>query len=362
MRPRLSRRRPRVTFRYSVLRSCCCSGSRFSSLMQPCPVWEPRSGRRAGSGSSCAAATAAAQDQQRDQHREQRVDRRPAGRQDHDGSDARRDRAEQVADHVQARRRHVQVAAVAALEHAQHGQVGQQAEHRDAEHGAACDFARRLEALDGFPEDPGDHGEQRQRIDEGGEDLHPVMTAGARSADGALADARSEPGQREGGGIRQHVPGVGEQRERAREQSADDLEHHERRRDGERPAETASVRAVGVQRGRVVGQGLASGGIVAGPGSLNSARARARSILAFSQPSPHLDIFPRQRADPGPRRVGRDSRLQRTGQRPAAGPGNSSRRSRAAIAMKRSSSTTAARTARRRPCGMRARMGCRRSA
>jgi hypothetical protein len=60
-------------------------------------------------------------------------------------------------------------------------------------------------------------------IRERGEDLNSVKAVGTLGRRRALGEPDSEQGQPEPGDVGQHVPGVGQEREAAREQSADHL-------------------------------------------------------------------------------------------------------------------------------------------
>ena len=199
----------------------------------------------------------AAQDQKGDQQREQGVDRGPVGRIDDGAGDDRRDRAEQVAHDVQRGAPDVEVVAVAAVQEREGHDVDQQAQARDHEHEAALDRGRRQEAAGGLDRDPADHQDQRHAVDEGGQHLEAVVAVGAPRVLWPAADPERHPGERERGGVGQHVAGVGEQRQRARGEPAQDLDAHEARGQHEGPEDAALV----VRRG--VGAGVPGGVAVA---------------------------------------------------------------------------------------------------
>src|SRR5260221_232629 len=79
----------------------------------------------------------------------------------------------------------------------------------------------------------------------------PLSPEGAWSMAGRAAPPQPQQRQRQGGGIAQHVAGIGDQRQRAGDQAADHLDRHEDDGDRQRQAEPA-----GIARGRVI-MGLA---------------------------------------------------------------------------------------------------------
>ena len=127
--------------------------------------------------------------------------------------------------------------------------VDRRAEQADREHDAALDLRRLREALHGLDRDhPGEH-QQRGAVDLRGEHLGaPEAEREARAR-----RPRGKPGgdqrERQRARVGEHVGGVGEQRQRARDQARDDLRDHEAEDQRERRGEPPAVR---VGRHRVV--------------------------------------------------------------------------------------------------------------
>ena len=69
--------------------------------------------------------------------------------------------------------------------------------------------------------------EEREAVDEGGEDGEAVEAVGPSRVGRAAGEAEGEPGQRQRRHVGEHVAGVGEERERAGEEAAGDLDQHE---------------------------------------------------------------------------------------------------------------------------------------
>ena len=110
------------------------------------------------------------------------------------------------------------------------------------------------EAAGGLDDDPGGDGEEREAVDEGGHHREAVEAVGAARVGRAAGDAEGEPGHGEGGEVGQHVAGVGEERERAGDEAAGDLDDHEAA--GEERGDADGAGAGGV-RGGVRGRGRA---------------------------------------------------------------------------------------------------------
>ena len=144
------------------------------------------------------------------------------------------DRAERVVDDFEERRAHVQVlrrgcGPAAAMRHAVAGQADE-AEH---DHRAGRHLRRVDQATYALDDDEAAHGEQDRRLSGGCEHL------GAQESPGALGGGRAA-GQ-DGGtereaqaeDVRQHVTGVGEQREAPRHDRTDHLDDEDGRGDAE---------------------------------------------------------------------------------------------------------------------------------
>ena len=82
----------------------------------------------------------------------------------------------------------------------------------------------RLHRLD---DDPKRDAEDRQPVRVGDEDLQPVEAVGHAARARPLAHPVGDIGERQRHGVGQHVAGIGDQRERPRQQPAHRLRHHE---------------------------------------------------------------------------------------------------------------------------------------
>jgi len=91
-----------------------------------------------------------------------------------------------------------------------------------------------------------DDEEQSDAVGERDQHLHPVEAVGALGVGRPARQAKGEPGEPEGGGVGEHVRGVGEQGERAREQAARDLGQHEAAGQKCRPERPPLVGVMGV--------------------------------------------------------------------------------------------------------------------
>ena len=124
--------------------------------------------------------------------------------------------------------------------------VRDEADDRDDEHGDALHLARLgvgepTHRLDG--DGRGDH-EQDHAVDERREHLDPLEPEGVAVGRGSRGDDHRDQRDDESDEVGEHVPGVGEQRERAASQRADDLEHQHRRHDGEGDREARAIGGV----------------------------------------------------------------------------------------------------------------------
>ena len=95
---------------------------------------------------------------------------------------------------MQDRALDVHMLAVAPAQQPQHEQVHQHADDGDDEHRPGQHRLRIAETVDGFEQDEADDAEQRQRIDQPGDDLEPGIAEGAPAIGGAAAHAVHDPG------------------------------------------------------------------------------------------------------------------------------------------------------------------------
>ena len=191
---------------------------------------------------------------------------------------------------VQQRGAQVEVAAVAARQHPEAREVDEEAGGRDGEHQAALDRARVGEPLDRLDDDPGGDREEREAVDEGGEHREPVEAVGAARVGRAAGDAEGEPGHRQRGEVGQHVPGVGDQRQRAGEEAAGDLDQHEaagqERGDADRAGAGLAWRGGGRGRGLVVVVVAHRRAIASATRAVKSCGSRTASTSAASTVTP----------------------------------------------------------------------------
>ena len=75
----------------------------------------------------------------------------------------------------------------------------------------------------------------------GGDDLQPVIAVGAFVVRRAPGHAEGDPGKQQRDGIGQHMAGVGEQGQRARDQPARNFHRHENGGDDQRPEDAPLV-------------------------------------------------------------------------------------------------------------------------
>ena len=147
----------------------------------------------------------------------------------------------------------VEVGPLAAPEDPQNDEVDHQAHGRDHQHGPAENLDRREQAARRLDQDPADDGDQGHAVDEGGQHLEAMVAIGAARVVGTPGDAERHPGERQGGGVGQHVAGVGDQRQRAGEQPAHHLGHREPA--GQPQGDQHAARVIG--RHLAVGVGVA---------------------------------------------------------------------------------------------------------
>ncbi len=125
---------------------------------------------------------------------------------------------EQVAHDMQQRGARVEVL-LAAAQQPRHQDVDQQAERGGDGNCHARDGLRILKALHGGDGEPGHQHQQSQAVDERGDEFRAPEAVGMQSRCGARSDPRRRRGKRQGAGVADHVPGIGDQSERPRPQT-----------------------------------------------------------------------------------------------------------------------------------------------
>ena len=121
----------------------------------------------------------------------------------------------------------VEIFAIAGAQDVEHEHVHRQPQGGDDEHRPGEDLDRLEQSPDGLEDDPADDEQKRHAVDEGGQDLEPVIAIGAPGIGGSPPDAEAQPGEQQRRGVEQHVSGIGEQRQRAGVNPADHLDDHE---------------------------------------------------------------------------------------------------------------------------------------
>ena len=202
----------------------------------------------------------------------------------------RRQRAEQIAQHVQACAGHVHVIVRVAVQRAQDHRVDQQAGDRHAQHQPRKDRRRMPQANNGLVDDPAHQRELAQRVDEAHQDFDPAVTVTASCIGGAHCHPRTDEGQQQCQRIHRHVAGVGQQRQRAGPPAADDFHQRHRHGQAQRPHQfSAAVRGHGVRVIVIVCVAVIVGVRVAHAPMLESGPAVTQSL---SPPARELEESP----------------------------------------------------------------------
>ena len=176
-----------------------------------------------------------------------------AGPQDQRAGDHHAEADQRVGRHVQERAAHVDVALAPAGEQQRGGAVDDDADPGDDDHdqpGTGCGIEQPVDRLD---QDRARGDQQQPGVGQRGEHRAGLVAVGEARVGRPRGHHRGAPGDQQAEHVRQVVPGVGEQRHRARQQAERRLDQHEGRiehdADGERVAE------IGRSRGRVRGCG-----------------------------------------------------------------------------------------------------------
>ena len=142
---------------------------------------------------------------------------------------------------MEERATHVQALAVAACEDAGRDEIHRDADESDDEDDATVHVRRIDEPPRCAVDDPDADEQQRDAVRLRGEDLRAPEAERPRPARRSRREARRDERAAERGRIREHVPCIGEQGERAGEKPGDDLAHHQREDQGERDAKQSPV-------------------------------------------------------------------------------------------------------------------------
>ena len=153
------------------------------------------------------------------------------------------DRRGHVGEVVQERAAHVQALAARARQRPGGDAVDGRAGQADDQHDRAVDLGRVGDPLHGRDRDQARQHEQADAVDLGAQDLGPPEAERVGAARRALRQAHGHERERDRAGVGEHVTGVGEQRQRAGDQSGDHLDDHEAEVHEQRDREPARVAA-----------------------------------------------------------------------------------------------------------------------
>src|SRR6266567_3544185 len=162
-----------------------------------------------------------------DHRGDDRVGGGPASGQDDDRGEHRAERSEQVAEHLEEGGADVQALFGTCVQQRHADERDDQTAACHQEHWQRLDFdARRGEALQSSQDDPAHHDDQRQSVDQRGQDLRSIEAVGlaggggsAREANGGYRHAQSED-------VAQQVAAIGQECQGAGEPAADNLRQH----------------------------------------------------------------------------------------------------------------------------------------
>ena len=166
--------------------------------------------------------------------------RRPAEREDQHGGDDGGDGSGGVGEHVGGRGPQVHVAGSPSREIPGRDQIDAEADRRDHEHGPSLDVWRRREATDRFDDDRDRRDAEDDPVRRRREDLRAAVPERLAVGPRAGAEVLRPEGEAERSRVRQHVAGVGEQRQAPRQDTGYDLDDQERTGEREREQEASA--------------------------------------------------------------------------------------------------------------------------
>ena len=172
-------------------------------------------------------AVAGAQHQRGHEQGRDAVGAREVGDQDHRAGDRRGDEGEQVGEHVLEGALDVEAAPLGAGEHQRCREVHHDAQDRDQKDRQTVHVRRVDEAAHALQHDHQRERHERRAVELGGEDLGAPEAEGEVAAGGPPREPRGEQRQRDGTGVREHVGGVGQQRQRVGQHTGHDLHGHQ---------------------------------------------------------------------------------------------------------------------------------------
>lgn len=163
---------------------------------------------------------------QADEDTRHRISPNPAERIDQNARRDRRDRTERVTHHVKPRAAHIQIVLVVRMKQVSRQKIDEKSADRNRSEFRALHFGLGVETFVGFVNDEQGKQNERDAVDKSGENLKTVITEGflCRRRTRCKPDRRER--QRERGNVRQHMPRIGDQRERIGQPSADKFGDH----------------------------------------------------------------------------------------------------------------------------------------
>ncbi len=113
-------------------------------------------------------------------------------------------------------------------------QVDQHADERDQHHRSAHHRLRIGQAVDGLDDDERDQAQHQQAVEQRGENFQAHQAVGVSIRRRLARQPGSQCGQAQGGGVGDHVAGIGQQRQRAGPEPGDHFDHREGEREEQR--------------------------------------------------------------------------------------------------------------------------------
>jgi hypothetical protein len=129
------------------------------------------------------------------------------------------------------------------VQHREGAEVDDQADAGDDQHQAGPDLGWLADPAHRLHQDVSGDDEQQQPVGDGGEDLDPLPAEGAPAARRPLCEGDRPQRQGDPGSIGSHVARVGQQCQRSRHQTADDLGGHDDEGQGEDDQQATPVPA-----------------------------------------------------------------------------------------------------------------------
>ena len=142
---------------------------------------------------------------------------------------------------MQIRGTQVEILRIASSQQQQRHEIDDQSPTGHGKHQWAGNRRRISQPHDCFVDDPRDRQQQQDAVGERRQDLQALIAIRSASIGGSRREAQRYPGERQRRGVGQHMPGVGKQRQRTRQEATDDLYDREATGEHERPHEAVAV-------------------------------------------------------------------------------------------------------------------------